>query len=249
MTKNFIDIKTEENFSETMEMLFYQNSNEKEVLRIALSDLLMNQRFKIGLDIGAGPGLLSQPLYDHCDHLTLLDIDSTHKSSLKTKFPNATIAIESFLTFNVNQKFDLIHCSHTLYYFNSNDLKTTLAKMYSMLNKNGILIIILLDTQELLKNFSPKLSHLFRVTFIPIKLVTDFLQSYPGQIECHPYENKKIFSNEDELTDYLQFFFTLESKEPLIKCDKEIVQLKQTLERQENRYVMPQMGKIIVYKK
>ena len=242
------NILQSENLHVKLSKLFYQDTNEKRVLRKKLSQLLDGRTFLNGLDVGPGPGLITQPLYDRCQSLTLVELLPVYEQILNKKFPNSNVLIESFSDFHPKNKFDIILCSHVLYYFDKQSIDSVLKKLITSLNPEGILILILLDCDFILQYFNDKLNHLFGVNFIDIKTIEKQL-SKSGEVEFREYFFDKHFKNKEEFNNYLFNFLSLKKELHFLKCSDEINRITSTLEKTKNSYLLQQHGKILIYKK
>lgn len=104
------------------------------------------------MEYGCATGLISFHLYDRFKKLTLIDSEEKMINIVRKKVINHNISniilIRKDLTkekYNV-EKFDVIFTSLTLHHIV--DVKNMIKTFYSMLNKNGILIIIDLDKED-----------------------------------------------------------------------------------------------------
>lgn len=237
-----------ENFHKKLSKLFYQDTGEKRVLRKKLSQLLDGRTFLNGLDVGPGPGLITQPLYDRCQSLTLVELLPIYEKMLCKKFPNANVLIESISDFSPKNKFDIILCSHVLYYFDKQSIDSVLTKLITSLNPEGILILILLDCDFILQYFNDKLNHLFGVNFIDIKTIGNKLSKL-GKVEFWEYFFDKKFKNKEEFNHYLFNFLSIKKESDFLTCTGEINRITSSLENVKNKYVLQQHGKILIYKK
>jgi len=234
--------------SKKLHNLFYVDTNEKSILTSKLTQLLTGRYVSKSLDVGPGPGLITEPLYKSCQELTLVEMLPEYEEILKEKFPNADILTMSFLDFVTVEVFDIILCSHVLYYFNDDSLDIVLDKLIDFLNYSGMLIIVLLDCDYILQYFKPKLGHLFGVNFIKINTIIDFLLK-KGQVEFIEYFYKKKFKNHDDFIDYLFHFLSLKNKEDLLTCREEINKLSANLIKEKDYYILQQHGKLLILNK
>lgn len=223
-------------------------TNEKDILTKKLVQLLAGKNVSKALDVGPGPGLITEPVYKRCQELTLIEPLAEYTQVLQEKFPSSTILTQSFLDFSTDEKFDIILCSHVLYYFNGPSLKLALDKLINLLSTSGILIIILLDCDYLLQYFKPTVGHLFGVNFININTVFHFLSKL-GRTEFVEYFFEKSFRNNDSFLDYLFHFLSLKNKDDLLSCQKELNKLSSLLIKEEDRYILQQHGKLLILTK
>src|SRR5690348_10346079 len=99
-------------FVSDLSAMCYADSNEKEILREKLNQVLKNTHYKTALDLGAGPGFVADVLQQYAKDLTLVEITPDYHAELKRKFPQAKIFIQSILDFEFTQQYDVILLSH-----------------------------------------------------------------------------------------------------------------------------------------
>lgn len=234
-----------ENFIETVDNLFYKKCTEKVVLNKKLTQLLDNHHFVKGLDIGPGPGLLSEPIYKRCQHLILLEILSEYGPMLKKRYPKADVIIESFLKYEFGEKFDIILCSHVLYYFTDEQLEIVLEKLYNYLSTDGFLIIILLDCNFILQYFEREFGKSFGVNFINFDKIYQYF-SCRGKTEFIDYYFDKFFYNKLDFTKYIYQFLSIEGNADF---QDKVNDVFSHLEKLDDNYLMQQHGKILLFER
>ena len=104
----------------------------------ALEKLLKDYKFTTVLDLGCGDGYFADSFLNAGKIVTAIDygksvyFENNNHKSLKT-------IIADFNTYNFNQKFDCIWCSHVLEH--QLNVNTFLKKIYDLLNDDGVLAI------------------------------------------------------------------------------------------------------------
>lgn len=236
-----------EDFAESMEQLFYTNSNEKGVLTALIEELLDKQRFKNGLDIGAGQGLITQPLADRCQQLTLIEPAIKHANFLKNKFTHAQVFPGVFQDFKSDEQFDIILCAHMLYYLQPVELIPTLNRMVNMLVPGGHLILINAEVDFIFNLFSEKIGDKFKV-FLPAtnEIIASLLPF--GKCETMTSQYEKTFSSDNALLPYLAEFLSVSDKE-VLSCPTEVQQVKNMLKREGIHSVLEHVNSVIYFTK
>jgi SAM-dependent methyltransferase len=123
-------------------LTYYRHSDEKLLLRKRLDQILANKRFKRVMDLGAGMGEASLPLYARTERYEIVEKSPYYESILKKKFPNATIHVKSLNDFEF-QSYDAILYSHGLYYQPAESWLHLCKRLLTFLNPDGILILVM----------------------------------------------------------------------------------------------------------
>lgn len=104
------------------------------------------------LDIGAGNGHITKQIAEYYDCTEIIEPDKKfHKNydSIKNK-----IVYECDLqNFNTCKKYDLIICSHAMYYIPEEEWTSMIKKIYNMLEPTGICIFVSISNDGKYKNF------------------------------------------------------------------------------------------------
>ncbi len=236
-----------EDFSNVMEQLYYTNSNEKILLNELLRNILQNSTFNHGLDIGAGQGLITQPLAERCKHLTLIEPLIDHASMLKNKFANAQIFQGLFQDFDSDTQFDIILCAHMLYYLQPEELTPVLTRMVNLLMPHGSLFIVHGETHFLFDIFSKKLAHKFKVFLPKTEEIVAILAPFGDcEVICSKYE--KTFYSEQESLLYLADFLTV-TEHDIASCSEEVEEFKRLLKDENDRKILTHTNSVIHFKK
>lgn len=158
--------------AEQSEGLFYSKSDEKFTVRALLEDLFGKRAFERGLDIGCGPGHITEPLAARSKHLTLVEQASELEPVLRRQFPNARIVIDDFNKMQLSSKFDAILFAHVLYYQPVERWPGIVKSLLDLLSDDGELYVILNadsgDWWKIIQTFSPSLSQHVSFHYVPL---------------------------------------------------------------------------------
>jgi ubiquinone/menaquinone biosynthesis C-methylase UbiE len=105
-----------------------------------------------GLEFGCGTGLISFNLIDKLDKITLIDTSKGMIDVLKEKIEKADVENMIPLQGDVDylikkgEKYDFIYTSMVLHHID--DAKGTIGKLIQLLNKNGLLCVVDLNTES-----------------------------------------------------------------------------------------------------
>ena len=122
----------------------------REVKKIVLPLLEKNNELKI-LDIGCGTGQLIKEISDHCNKVNYLGIDVAENmievAKKNNKGKNVKFKTSSIESFESNEKYDIIICTHAFPYFPNK--QEMIKKMAGLCNKKGQVIIVNSSTNSL----------------------------------------------------------------------------------------------------
>jgi len=122
----------------------------REVKKIVLPLLEKNNELKI-LDIGCGTGQLIKEISDHCNKVNYLGIDVAENmievAKKNNKGKNVKFKTSSIESFESNDKYDIIICTHAFPYFPNK--QEMIKKMAGLCNKKGQVIIVNSSTNSL----------------------------------------------------------------------------------------------------
>jgi SAM-dependent methyltransferase len=158
--------------AERSDGLFYSKSDEKFTVRALLEDLFGNRTFERGLDIGCGPGHITEPLASRTKQLTLVEKVPELQDLLRNKFANARVVISDFNEMQLASKFDAILFAHVLYYQPVERWHGIVNSLLNLLSDEGDLYLILNadsgDWWKIMQSFAPALSQHFSFHYIPL---------------------------------------------------------------------------------
>jgi trans-aconitate methyltransferase len=125
--------------------LFYSKTNEKTVVAKLLRENFLDRKFNKALDIGAGPGEITNILAQHADALTIVEANTFYENTLRNKFPRANVIIGDVRTTELDSDFNFILLNQVLYFFPANEWLTICGNLRNKLSSGGELLIILND--------------------------------------------------------------------------------------------------------
>ncbi len=125
--------------------LFARSSTEKgiELLKIGeiIAGLGKRERF---LDIGAGGGDLTIPISQAFGETVIVEPNEKQGAMFRRRYPYVRICNELWEDADFGaQRFDLILCSHVLYYIEEDKWLPAIDKMYRHLEEGGVIAIVL----------------------------------------------------------------------------------------------------------
>ncbi len=105
------------------------------------------------LDIGCGDGKDSFFFAKQGISVTALDfseeaIKHLKRKMLKQEVRGVTPVLGDILSFKINKKFDVIYAHLSLHYFSDEDTNKVFSKLFSLLNKGGLLFIKCKSTKD-----------------------------------------------------------------------------------------------------
>ena len=125
--------------------LFVRCSTEKGIELVKVGEIIAGlPRRRCFLDIGAGGGDLTIPISQSFAETTIVEPNEKQASFLKRRCPHFKIYNDFWEKVDLGSKrYDLILCSHVLYYIEEGHWLTTTEKMYAHLEAGGHIAIVL----------------------------------------------------------------------------------------------------------
>jgi len=133
-------------FNKKVETAFYKNdasSSYTEVLSNFIKETILPylESKESFLDIGAGPGEITNQIAPHFNSSTIVEPNSLHKEKYTAQ--KCTVHTANFQDVQLKQKYDFVLCAHVLYFIEHNKWAEFLEKLHSCINKNGQGLVVL----------------------------------------------------------------------------------------------------------
>lgn len=130
---------------------FVENSNHDETIFTSFQEILeCKEKRRSYLDIGSGDGRLARRVAPYFENTVLLEPNTTFGVYDELKYNR--LETVPFLDLVTHERFDFILCSHVLYYINPDNWDEFIAKMYGMLEDDGIGVVVLEKEDKNFKN-------------------------------------------------------------------------------------------------
>lgn len=125
--------------------LFSSCSTEKGIELVKIGMVMASlQKREAFLDIGAGGGHLTIPVSEEFRTTTVVEPDPRQAALFRTRCPQFRVYNEDWRTVDLaDGQFDLVLCSHVLYYIPRETWWRTVEKMYLHLAPGGSLVIVM----------------------------------------------------------------------------------------------------------
>lgn len=120
------------------------NSYEQHKIDV-LVEVVARRRHKNAIDIGCGPGILTQRFATYCDHILGIDFSTRAISLAKERCKDDSriaFAVGDIRDFKHTTKYDLLICAEILYYMNPQDLNNTLEKIAELATPDAWLVVL-----------------------------------------------------------------------------------------------------------
>lgn len=130
-----------------------------------LLEVVARRRHKNAIDIGCGPGILTQRLAAYCDHILGIDFSPKAISLAETRCkdePHIAFAVGDIRNFNHSGTYDLLICSEVLrymYYQDRRGLENTIDKLAELSAPDAWLVVVAAADDPTL----PKLERRFKL--------------------------------------------------------------------------------------
>lgn len=177
-------------YANRIEGLFYSKSDEKFTVRSLLDEVFAGACFDSALDVGPGPGHITEPLALATKNLTLVERQAHYEPILRKQFPNARLIVSDFEDAGLVGPYNAILLSHVLYYRPVESWAAFCAKLIELLADNGELYVILNsdagDWWKIVHHYSPKLAGHMAFHYKPLSKFKRELASI-AQVQSHPY--------------------------------------------------------------
>ncbi len=179
---------------------YYAQTDEKVIARGMLEKLLGDVKFSKALDVGAGAGEMTLPLYQRASALTLLEKRPEYEEKLSALFPGACVLIDSINEAQFSDRFDCILYSHGLYY--QKDWMAICNQLLNLLSPGGKLIVIMnVDSGDWWSLVS-KYSAIKEFSYTPFSQFKKELEK-KLKMDSHPFSYSVGFGSADELISFI----------------------------------------------
>jgi SAM-dependent methyltransferase len=191
--------------------LFSECSTEKgiELLEIGKVIAALPNRRKF-LDVGAGGGHLTIPVAQQFEKTTIVEPNQLQAQLFLRRSPAFCILNAGWTDVNIGDEcFDLILCSHVLYYIPEGTWVAIIEKMYRHLSKGGCIIIVL---QSPLGEVARFFSSLTTYDVPIIELTRDIIERYGDDaVELRYFQNEIVCDSRDDMVE-IGLFLLLDRK-------------------------------------
>jgi adenine deaminase len=141
--------------------LFARSSTEKGIELLKIGEIIagLRKREKF-LDIGAGGGDLTIPISQLFGETVMVEPNEKQAAMFRRRCPNIRVFNEFWEKVDLGkQRFDLILCSHVLYYIEEGKWLPAIEKMYHHLEKGGVVAIVLQSPVGEVARFFKQFTH------------------------------------------------------------------------------------------
>jgi SAM-dependent methyltransferase len=209
----------DDTFSERVDEHLYSKSDEKGMVGRFLNARYSGRKIKHLLDVGAGPGELTEHIAGLAGKLTIIEMVREYREKLHSRFPQASIILDSIDNVTLKSEYDLILFSQVLYYFPECEWKPLIEKLYNALIPGGELVVVMVadsgDWWTIVSSYWGSLREYIRFDYIPLssfkKKISDI-----AEIESHPFTCHIVYKTADELVEAI-------GREVLQICDDDIL--------------------------
>ena len=191
--------------------LFSECSTEKGIELVKIGEVIAGlpdrRRF---LDIGAGGGHLTIPVSQQFEHTTIIEPNQKQADLFCRRYPEFSVHTASCTEVDLNDEhFDLILCSHVLYYIPEGAWLATIEKMYQHLSNGGCIIIVV---QSPLGEVARFFSSLTTYDVPILELTRDVIDRYGEDAVMLQYFQNEIYCDLREYVVDIGLFLLLDRK-------------------------------------
>jgi SAM-dependent methyltransferase len=192
--------------TDRIEGLFYSKADEKFIVRALLDDLFGNRTFERALDVGCGPGHISEPLARRTRQMFFVEKLPQYEDVLRKQFSHAKIVISDFREMQLAGKFDAIMFSHVLYYQPIDVWVDICKSLLDMLSDDGELFIIMNadagDWWKIMQAFVPTLAEHVSFSYKPLSQLKRELNQI-AKVQSFPYRFQVWIDSGATWTDFI----------------------------------------------
>lgn len=149
---------------------YTDHSNHENMISDNIIEIIKNKENNYLLDIGAGNGYITTKISKYFKHTTILEPNLKHKINYDA-IDNKEVHHNFFSDFETKDKYNLILCSHVLYYIDVEEWNDFFTKILKMLNSGGICIVIFVSDRGEYSDFLRELNENYKNSTAIIKVL------------------------------------------------------------------------------
>jgi trans-aconitate methyltransferase len=185
--------------------LFYSKTDEKRIVAQLLSERFEDRRFENALDVGAGPGDITEIVAQHAVKLTAVEPNSVYEPRLSARFPHAKILTTDIRRAPLDPEYDLVLLNQILYFIPAREWLSVCHKLIGRLREGGEFIVILNDhhSGDLKKIYEPyyeRLRSYIPWDYMPLENLAAGLKTEGKTIDVAVYSYRVTYENLEEIT-------------------------------------------------
>jgi len=205
-----IEMEEEAQYQQQLK-LFSDCSTEKGIELVKIGEVIAGLRDRRWfLDIGAGGGHLTIPISQQFEQTTIVEPNQKQADLFCRRHPAFSVYTASWTEVDLNDEhFDLILCSHVLYYIPEGAWLATIEKMYQHLSDGGCIIIVV---QSPLGEVARFFSSLTTYDVPILELTRDVIDRYGDDAVMLQYFQNEIFCDSREDIVNIGLFLLLDRK-------------------------------------
>lgn len=179
-------------YSDQIEELLYSKTDEKKIVKDLFRAKYAARRFQHVLDVGPGPGTVTQVFAEKSDRLTLVEVLGDYEQPLRARFPDAKIIIDSVTNVRFLKDIDLILLNQCLYYLPAKEWIGLCRRLIDSLIPGGELVIVLNDhgsgdLKKIFDRYLPRLGEFANFAYRSLDDISRELSEF-GQLSLQPYD-------------------------------------------------------------
>jgi ubiquinone/menaquinone biosynthesis C-methylase UbiE len=226
--------------------LFVRCSTDKPIELVKLGEIIAGlPHRRTFLDIGAGGGDLTIPVSESFNETSVVEPNERQAAFFRRRCPHFVVYNDLWENVDLGSKrFDLILCSHVLYYIEEGNWLNTIEKMYANLEDGGRIIIVLQSPMGEVANFFNQFTH-YDVNII--ELWRDLIRRYGDDVVEVRYYINEIYTEtlEDMVT--IGLFLLIEPR--FKQYENDMRQYFETHHKVAGGYCITQDAIVLVVKK
>ncbi len=240
-----VEMEEDDEFKRQLE-LFVKSSTEKGIELVKIGEIIAGLTGRRSfLDIGAGGGELTIPVSLSFEKTTVVETNEQQTRYLQRRCPHFRIIRDSWEDVDLgSEQFDLILCSHVLYYITEDRWVTIIEKMYAHLAKGGCMAIVIQSPIGEVADFFRRFTT-YDINILP--LWGEMIRRYGDQAVSVKYFTNDIFTEKLEETASIGLFLLIDRN--FRKRKDEIIKYFEEHHRSQAGYHIQQDEIILIVKK